>query len=130
MLAQPLGRTFTDLFNIWELDRNMHALEFLKMLESKGAGLSIEVPNEMGSADHPVTAEDVLVLMRDPTAAFAKALGVSVKDYLGWVDADYCVICAGYTAEGHRCKNMVKGGYVVSVETWAKMRGEYCHVHG
>jgi hypothetical protein len=103
---------------------------FLESLHQLGVRFSISLRNGTGGEEHIASPEELILLESDPVAGIAHLLGVTKAEYLGWVQDDHNVVCAGITAKGKRCKNIVHGGHAVSATRWASMTGSYCYVHG
>ena len=108
----------------------MEHLDLLKRLEELGVEFCISIPSQWGQETHVAKPEELLSLIKDPVALYAKHYGVSKEEYLAWANEDFSVHCSGKTSKGKRCKNIVPGGSNVSPSRWVELQGEYCTVHG
>ena len=67
----------------------------------------------------------------DPLGLVAIHLGVSVEDYLLWIEANGYGRCIATTSKKVQCRGSVPGRYYFCSE-WVEARkiGEYCAIHG
>lgn len=108
----------------------MADIAYLNRLQELGVEFGISIPNQWGATTIAASPQQIVEFEDDPVAFYAKAHGVSVQNYLSWVESNYHVYCSGKTKKGKRCKNVVVGGSNVDADTWANMQGSYCSLHG
>jgi len=104
-------------------------LRTLSILRERGVEFCISVPNQYGQETYLATADDLMTFLDDPTAVYAKALGVTKEQYRDWMDDSCIAHCAATTRTGKQCRNAVPGGFQVSAARWVALQGEYCTVH-
>lgn len=107
----------------------MDELTYLKNLEKKGITFSASYGAESGTSMLSLTAEETLLFSTDPVQVIANKCNATINDYHNWISEGYNVQCSANTAKGKRCKNIVSGGHMVSLEKWAELTGQYCEVH-
>lgn len=107
----------------------MDELAFLKDLEKKGITFAASYGAESGTSTLSLTPEEALLFSNEPVQVIANKCNVTISDYHNWVNEEYNVQCSANTAKGKRCKNIVSGGHMVSLEKWAKLTGQYCELH-
>lgn len=86
----------------------------------------------LGGCEHFVaSSEQFDEFKNNPIDLVALHLGVSVTEYMAWVESGGYVQCRATTAKNARCKGSVVGRYMVCSE-WsvANKNGGYCHIHG
>src|SRR4051794_11827475 len=104
-------------------------LRTLSILSERGVEFCISVPNQYGQEIYVATAEDLMTFLEDPTAVYAKALGVTKEQYRDWMDDSCIAYCSAKTRAGRQCRNAVAGGFQVSAARWVALQGEYCMLH-
>jgi hypothetical protein len=107
----------------------MENLELLKKLQELGISFSASVPAPYGTQTFVCAPSDMLELIEDSTAFHAKCYEVTTSQYLQCVEESFNLRCAGLTAKGKRCKNIVDDGTGIFPKEWVSRQGEYCHVH-
>lgn len=107
----------------------MDNLQYLHKLQELGVAFAISVPHQNGIQSFVANPEDLILLINDPVAIYAKHYGITKKQYLEWADSYFSVQCSGLTRKGRRCKNIVTGGSRVDARTWVSMQGMYCDIH-
>ncbi|WP_157834639.1 hypothetical protein [Oceanospirillum beijerinckii] len=107
----------------------MDQLTFLKDFETKGSTFSASYGAESGKSMLSLTTEEALLFSTDPVQVIANKCNVAISDYHNKVSEGYNAQCSANTAKGKRCKNIVSGGHMVSLEKWAELTGQYCEVH-
>lgn len=107
----------------------MKDIELLEKLQELGVSFSIDLPAPTGVKTCLCAPSDMLELIEDPAAFQAKCYGIAKAEYLGCVEEEFNLRCAGTTGKGRRCKNIVDEGIRISPKEWAERQGEYCHLH-
>lgn len=107
----------------------MDNIGFLKKLQEMGVGFAVSVPHQYGFEHFVAQPEDLVLLVDDPVAVYAKHYGVTKTQYLEWSISNFSVQCSGLKRNKRRCKNIVTGGSNVDPRKWVSMCGSYCDLH-
>lgn len=107
----------------------MEPIDLLKKLKESGVSFSASTPAPYGTQTFVCDPWDMLELLEDQAAFHAKCHGVSKVDYIQCIEENFNLQCAGNTAKGKRCKNIVDDGTGIEPKEWAARQGEYCHIH-
>jgi hypothetical protein len=81
-----------------------------------------------------ISGNDIPRFLENTDLFMANENGISVDDYIAW-DRDNTSLnslqCNAITRQHRRCKNAVRGGEgQIDMQTYAKLRGGYCSIHG
>lgn len=94
-----------------------------------GGSLYIAIPVPYGNEDRAISAEQARRFLCDREGLIAELLGVSRREYRGWLEESCSVRCCATTRSGRRCRSIVPGGTNVDACKWVSMQGSYCYTH-
>lgn len=98
----------------------------IRRLETKG----VEFYVGCKSTKKWLSGDALLEFLDDPDLYMAKVHNVRKEDYVAFKN-DIPLHCQSITRNGRQCRNFVSGGAGdVDLETYARLRGGYCTVHG
>ncbi|WP_190287784.1 hypothetical protein [Massilia sp. NR 4-1] len=123
------------LSRLWESEEGkdeMSATGVVQKLEQAGCSFVISVPWIYGTKTSAITAEQAARLLHDRESVYAEAAGLSVSEYMEWMELGGAVLCRETTKAGRPCRNPINGGTGLEPSTWKTMNdtGGYCAVHG
>ncbi|EGQ8808788.1 hypothetical protein DC847_RS23515 [Vibrio parahaemolyticus] len=107
----------------------MNNKDFLDSLYENGVRFSVSYKSECGETTLFLSPDDLLLYQKSPEIVIAQRSGVTVADFHNWKGENFNVQCSAKTRKGTRCKNIVTGGYMVDLKTWASLSGHYCETH-
>ena len=84
-----------------------------------------------GAANLYLMLADVEEFNKAPDVWAARHFGLSVDEYLEWVELEGVPLCGAKTRTGSLCRNMISGGIQRRASEWKEAhRSDYCAVHG
>jgi hypothetical protein len=104
----------------------------LHIAQDAGCQFIVGVPSLGGSATLGLTPEQAHRLTTDKQALFAELMGLSVPEYIEWLQSQGSVYCSARTKRGKQCRNFIVGATWLEPEKWKAQRAEggYCAAHG
>ncbi|WP_161675387.1 hypothetical protein [Vibrio toranzoniae] len=107
----------------------MNNRDFLSSLYDSGVRFSVSYESECGETTLFLSPDDLLLYQQNPELVIAQYSGCTVADFHNWKGEGFNVQCSAKTRKGSRCKNVVTGGHMVDLKTWASLSGHYCEIH-
>lgn len=104
----------------------------LELMSASGISFEIyyEQPGESTCADY-LGVDEVEAYLRNPIEFASRRLGLTVKQYLAWVESGGFARCGYIRKDGRRCKNGVYGCHgPLRYAEWEAADGGYCKLHG
>ena len=87
-----------------------------------------QIAGRGGSKDLHLSDEEAAIFNADPDAFAAKREGLSVAEYVEWIEVGCVALCAGQTKAGKLCAVQVAS--MSDAQSWkAKHRVLFCRAH-
>ena len=103
--------------------------KFIKTLTENSVGFYCTHTTFDGECTIHLAPAQIVTYLKDPPSYLAHHYGITREQYIGWHQSNYSVRCAGKTAKGKPCQNIVENGHFTNPKEWVALQGSYCHVH-